>query len=192
MKKQERIFREILVGIQEKKKLFFQSEISRDCDVSLGLVNKTIKKIEQQGCIEKKVRGFYVINSKKIILYWASIRNLNNDIVYKTFYDKPVIEIEKMMPQGMFTAYSGYKYRFKSVPSDYSEVFVYADKNEIEERFPKNNKKPNIFVLKSDKHLEKFKQVPIPQLFVDLWNINTWYAQEFLKALEEKIHGILE
>lgn len=189
--KKERIFREILENFK-KKKIFFQNELSKNCNISIGLVNKTIKTLEQLGCIQIKQRGFIIINPKKILLYWASIRNLNKDIIYQTFSDKSIIEIEKSMPQGIFTAYSGFKYKFKNIPSDYSEVFIYADKEGIEKRFPKNNKKPNIFVLKSDEHLKKFKQIPLSQLYVDLWNINTWYAQEFLKSLEEKMHGILE
>jgi len=191
MKKQERIFREILENFKKEKTLF-QNKISKKCDVSIGLVNKTVKKLEEQGCVQIKTRGFSVINAKKILLYWASLRNLNKDIIYETFCDKPIEKIENMMPSCLFTAYSGFKYKFDNIPSDYSEIFIYADKDEIRKRFSKNKKKPNILVLKSDKHLEKFKQIPVSQLYVDLWNINTWYAQEFLKSLEEKINGILE
>lgn len=193
MKKKEWIYREILFQLLEERKNFItQKYLSKKCEVSIGNVNHAIKPLESMNSIEKKPRGFKVIDAKKILLYWASIRNLNKDIIYQTVVNKPIIEIEKSMPKVIFTAYSGFKFKFNQIPSDYSEVIVYGDKNEIKNRFPKKEGKYNIIVLKPDKHLIKFNHIPIAQLFADLWNINTWYAQEFLKALEVKINGILE
>ena len=46
----------------------------------------------------------------------------------------------------------------------------------------------NLFVLKDDENIEKYdKSGTIGQIFVDLWNLNSWYANDFLKALEERI-----
>jgi DNA-binding transcriptional MocR family regulator len=193
MKRIERVYREILHRAIEKKQNFItQKNLSKECITSIGNVYHALKPLESMNAIEKKPRGFKVINPKKILLYWASIRNLQKDIVYQTFLNKPIVEIEKMMPTCLFTSYSGYKFVFNSTPSDYSEVFIYADKEEVERRSPKIENKPNVFVLKTDEHLMKFKQIPLAQLFVDLWNLSTWYAQDFLKVLEEKIDGILE
>jgi DNA-binding transcriptional MocR family regulator len=193
MKRIERVYREVLYQAIEKKQNFLtQKNLSKECMISIGNVYHALKPLESMNAIEKKPRGFKVINTKKILLYWASIRNLQKDIVYQTYSNKPTVEIEKMMPTCLFTAYSGYKFIFNSAPSDYSEVLLYANKEEVERRFPKTKNKPNIFVLKTDEHLMKFKQVPLAQLFVDLWNLSTWYAQDFLKVLEEKIDGILE
>ena len=48
-------------------------------------------------------------------------------------------------------------------------------------------------ILGTDKALGRHGSLaPLPLLFVDLWNIDTWYAKDFLRALEEKLHGILE
>lgn len=84
----------------------------------------------------------------------------------------------------IFAAYSAFKFRFKKVPADYSEVYIYAEK-EWKERFPERNGPSNVIFLKKDKILEKYgKMTTIAQTFVDLWNINTWYAQEFVNNLE--------
>jgi len=193
MKKKEWVYREILHQVLDLNENFLtQRFLSEKCEVSIGDVNHAIQPLQEMNAIEKKPRGFQVIEPKKILLYWASTRRLDKDIVYKGFSDKPVDEIEKTMPECMFTAYSGFKFRFDFIPSDYSEVFVYADEEKIKERFPEKKGRANIIVLKTDKHLKKFKQAPLGQLFVDLWNINTWYAREFLKSLEAKIDGILE
>lgn len=192
MKKKEWIYREITYQVLENKTNFItQKFLSDKCGISIGNVNHSIKPLESMNAIEKKPRGFRVIDIKKILFYWASIRNLDKDIVYKVFVDDSVINIEKSMPPVVFTAYSGFKFKFGSVPSDYSEVLVYGDKKEIASRFPQREGRYNLIVLKPDRHLMKFEQAPLSQLFVDLWNLNTWYAQEFLKALDVKINGIL-
>ena len=33
--------------------------------------------------------------------------------------------------------------------------------------------------------------VSLAHLYADLWNLPTWYAKDFLNALELKMHGIL-
>ena len=188
MKKIEWVYREILHEVLEEGKRFLkQTSISKTCGISTGNVNKALKPLENMNCIEKKPQGFAVIQPKKILTYWASIRNLQNDIVFKTHVDKSVNEIEKELPPVLFTAYSGYKFRFKTIPSDYSEVIVYGHPEKIRERFGMGKGVPNLVVLKPDPHLLNFEKIPIAQLFVDLWNLNTWYANDFLKALEEKI-----
>jgi len=193
MKKTEIVYREVLYQVLENKNNFVtQSFLSKRCKVSIGNVYHALQPLVNMNAIEKKPRGFRIIDPKKILLYWSSTRNLKSDIIYQTFSSKPIIEIEKSMPPVLFTAYSGYKFIFKSVPTDYSEIFVYGKKEEMISRFPEKENKPNIIVLKPDEHLMSFKKIPLAQLFVDLWNINTWYARDFLKVLEEKIDGILE
>lgn len=190
MLKKEWIYREILYQVLEKKNNFIkQNYLSKRCGVSIGNVHKSIRPLENMNAIEKKPQGFLVINPKKILLFWASMRNLRKDVIYETRIEKPVEEIEKNLPSVLFTAYSGYKFIFDSTPSDYSEVLVYGNIKEIKERFPIRRGKPNLVVLKTDSHLKKFKAVPLGQLFVDLWNLNMWYAEEFLRALEKKIFG---
>jgi hypothetical protein len=96
------------------------------------------------------------------------------------------------MPHCLFTAYSGAKFYYNINPSDYSEIFVYGNTDEITKRFPFRKGIPNIVCLKTDEHLMKYDSTPIAQIFVDLWNLNTWYAKEFLVETEVKINEILE
>ncbi|MCX6814707.1 MAG: hypothetical protein NTY20_03610 [Candidatus Aenigmarchaeota archaeon] len=191
MKKNEWVYREILHGFIEKRERFFtQRALSKRCGVSIGNVNKSLSVLDKINAIEKKSRGFVVINYRKLLLYWASNRNLERDIVYQTRVDKSVNEIERDLPPVMFAAYSGYKFVFGIVPADYSEVVVYADDEKIRERFGKKGGKPNLIVLKTDPHLRKFRKVPMAQIYVDLWNLGTWYAEDFLKELEKKMEGM--
>jgi DNA-binding transcriptional regulator YhcF (GntR family) len=194
--KKERVYREILYGVLEKNiRSFKQIELSKECKLSLSTVNYALEPLERMNAIEKKRFGFSVIDARKILLFWASIRKIEREIVYQTYLNESVEKIESEIPaNSIFTAYSAFKFRFKEIPSEYSEVIVYGEKEDFEKRFGKENLKfkSNLIVLKLDEHLLKFKIAPLAQIYVDLWNLPTWYAKDFLKKMEEKLHGILE
>jgi hypothetical protein len=146
------------------------------------------------GAVSVSQRKLRVLDKEKLLLYWASVNNLPDHILYKTRVEMPISQIEKSMPpKVLFTAYSGYKLRYKDVPADYSEVYVYAygkDLDSVIRRFPESKKVPNLFILEADSHLVKVSKnniVPDHQLFVDLWNLPEWYAKEFVIKLKERI-----
>ena len=178
---------------------FTQKELSEKLEISIGNINKSIKKLESINAVKIKTRSFSIIAFDKFMLYWATHRTLDKDIIYKGFSDLNINEIEASMPNGVaFTAYTAYKKSFRNIPAEYSEVYLYATDNVIENikrRFPKQSKFPNIFVLKADKVLsdkiqnEKLRTVAVPNIFVDLWNIRTWYAKEFVDLLSKKLFG---
>lgn len=193
LKKIERVYREILFqAFEEKNRELTQKSLSDKCEVSIGNVHYALEPLVDMNAVEKKTRKFLVLNPKKILLYWASLRNLTKNVLYETHSDKSLRGIEKEMPPCLFTAYSGYKFKYGEPPADYSEVYVYGDPEEIQERFPKLDGRANVFVLKWDGHLRKFEETPLAQIYVDLWNLPSWYAHEFIKSFEGKLNGILE
>ena len=193
MKKIERVYREILFqAFEEENRELTQKSLSSRCGVSIGSVHYALEPLENMNAVEKKTRKFLVLNPKKILLYWASLRDLTKDTVYETHSDKSVRMIENEMPQCLFTAYSGFKFKLGDPPADYSEVYVYADEEKIRERFPEQKGRSNLFALECDDHLRKFEEVPLAQIYVDLWNLPSWYAHEFIKSMEGIIGGILE
>lgn len=195
MKKIELVYREILFQAMEKNnRELTQSYLAKALGISLSTVNLAIKHLEKMNAVSIKQRSFDIVDSKKILYYWASIRNLEKDIVYKTRVDLPVKEIEKQMPDNIvFTAFSGYKLKLKDVPADYSEVYVYGNIEDVKKRFKENSSIPNLFVLKKDKTADKYGKIATTaNLFVDLWNLKQWYAKDFLNALEAKIGRVLE
>lgn len=192
MRRSEEVYRELLEGALEKKQFVFtQSGISKKLSMSLSIVNLALKPLNRMHAIAIRQRSLEITDTKKILYYWASTRNLEKDIVYKTRVEKPIRTIESEMPsQAIFGGYSAYKFIFGDIPADYSEVYIYT--NEIEElkkRFPLSKNPPNIFALKKDPSMTS---ITMAQLFVDLWNLKEWYAKDFLKSMEEKLHGLLE
>ncbi|PIN95491.1 hypothetical protein COU56_01455 [Candidatus Pacearchaeota archaeon CG10_big_fil_rev_8_21_14_0_10_31_9] len=197
MKKIEAVYRDILYSaMEEKKYVLTQLELSKKLDLSLSIVNSAVKKLKLIGAVKLNQRSFQIIDLRKILYYWASIRNLKKDVILSLRVEAPVREIERILPNIIFTAYSAYKYKFDDVPADYSEIYAYADEEElkiIKERLSKfklgsdKNNIPNLFFLKKDVLIDLYKEIPICQIFVDLWNLNQWYAKDFINALEKRI-----
>ena len=193
MKKTEIIYREVLFDITENKRnRFTQLELSKKLNVSLSTVNNALKPLDKIGGISIEKRFFSIRDLEKILIFWATKRNLDKDIIYKTNVNLPIQDIEKNLPSKIiYTAYSAYKFKFNDVPADYSEVIVYADDAEdIQKRFPFKKGHANLIVLMKDKEMDRLAKnniAPSAQVYVDLWNLGTWYAKEFLKALEQRI-----
>ncbi len=200
MKRAELVYREILYrAIEKNEKRFTQSELYKSLGISLSIVNSAVQRLSGLGAVKILQRSFTIVDIKKVLYFWASIRNLKKDIILSRRIDMSVRDIERNTPpKAVYTAYSAYKFKFKDVPADYSEVYVYAGENEIEiikKRFfnneNKKNLRPNIFILKKDNLIERYEDIPIAQIFVDLWNLGEWYAKEFINALDKKIGDML-
>ncbi|MBI2664243.1 winged helix-turn-helix transcriptional regulator [Candidatus Woesearchaeota archaeon] len=194
MKKAEFVYREILYSaIEKKNRNLTQSYLAAALKISLSTVNLALKPLVRMNAVRIRKMGFDAIDPKKILYYWASIRNIEKDIIFSTRVAEPVKSIEKQMPDdAVFTAFSAYKFKYRDVPADYSEVYVYGS-DSIRKRWPQNSNAPNLFVLKKDSSIDKYgKTATTANLFVDLWNLRQWYAKDFLNALEAKIGRILE
>lgn len=193
MLKKELIWREILFQAIEKKKFeFTQKELAGKFGFSLSTVFNALKVPRDSGVIKVTSRNFSVVDAEKFLYIWATQRNLEKEIIYKTCISENVQKIEGRMPAGIiFGGPSAYMLKHKDAPADYAKVYVYVkegDLEEIKKRFPKEKGEANLFVLKSDDCLSKFGGfAPDVQIFVDLWNMKDWYAKDFLNALKNKL-----
>ncbi len=197
MKLYEILYREVATEFLKGNNSFTQKGLSEKLGISIGNVNKSINNLENINAVKVYNRSFSITAFDKLMLYWATHRKLGKDIIYTATSDMSINKIESSMPNGIvFTAYTAYKKTFARIPAEYSEVYLYSTEDaaaEIKKRFPKQDKFPNIFVLKADvvlsKSISKNKtsSVALPNLFVDLWNIKTWYAKEFTDALSKKL-----
>ncbi len=188
MLKREIVYREML----ETKGRLTQLEFAKTLGFSLSTVNNALRPLVAMGAVAVLRRGFKIRDKEKILLFWASVRNLRKDIIYETRVDASPNDIEKSMPSDVvYTAYSAYKLKFHSVPADYSEIYVYSSQlTEIKKRFPHAKGPTNLFVLNVDSRLFQISReniAPLSQVFVDLWNLKEWYAKEYIKELKEKI-----
>lgn len=195
MKAKERLYREILVGVLDKRKSFTQLELSKICEVSLGLVNKTIKELKDIGAVDIGLRQFRVIDPAKLLFNWATKRNIKKDISASYSINLPITELEKELPF-ILTAYSGWRLLSNSVPFDYNEIYCYvpAKDNRLLDLWLKDKKlsrgKENIFIIYTDdSHLIKNcpkKIAPLPQIFVDIYSLAGLASKYFISDILEK------
>ncbi len=194
MTKKEILWREILYqAIQNKKIKFTQKELAGQFGFSLSVVFNALKIPRLSGTIEVSARDFSVIHPEKFLTIWATFRRLKNDVIYQTHCDSSVQEIEGLVPpKSIFAAFSAYLKKYQEAPADYDKVYIYAEEKilpEIKKRFPPKKGYQNLIVLKADQYLSLFGQItPDVQTYVDAWNLTEWYAQDFLKALKEKMN----
>ena len=192
MKKNEIIWREILTQFLDKKVVSFtQKKLASRFKFSLSTVFNALKPLRGLGAVEVRGRDFRIIDFEKILMYWATRRQLEKEIIYQTFVNKNIHKIEsEMPPQTIFAAYSAWRLRFPHLPADYDKVYVYTfNSREIQDRFPFDSRPANLIVWQADSFLEDYgSNLPLAQLFVDFWNLPEWYAKDFLDALREKLN----
>lgn len=193
MKPSERVYRELLHrALELKKYTLTQKELAQQLALSLSTVHQSLGPLRRMGAVEVTPRGLTITDPFKILYHWASIRNVQKDLIYQTRVEVPVRSIESSMPAGtVFGAYTAYKFTFNDVPADYSEVYVYGVAEEVQRRFPPKLGVPNLLVLQMDGAQRYGEKTSLAQTFVDLWNLKEWYAREFLLALEKRLRGMM-
>ncbi len=199
MEKIGAVYRLVCEEFLQNNNRFTQMGIAKSLGVSLSTVNSAVSKLERISAVIVYTRHFEVISLEKLLLYWATHRDLYRDICYQTYVNLEIREIESSMPAKVaYTAYTAYKYVVGEPPADYSQVYVYANQAGLEgikRRFPAKSGHYNLIVLSADfimsRMIEdgtlKHSSVSMPQMFVDLWNIKNWYSKEFTDKLMEKM-----
>lgn len=191
MTKKEIIWREIAYQSLERKVFkFTQKDLANKFGFSVSTVFNALKVPRQAGAIRVTGRFFEVIDKEKLLTIWATFRNLAKEIIYQTNVDLPISKIIGQLPgEVILGGYSYYQQKFGEAPADYDKIYVYAeDLAEIKKRFPQSKGTPNLIVFKADDYLKFYNhQLPLAQLFVDLWNFKDWQAKDFLEALKKKI-----
>lgn len=194
MTKKEIIWRHVLVkACEEKQFTFTQKALAARFKISTSTIFNALKVPRKMGAIEVTGRFFRLIDKEKLLMLWATIRNIQEDIHYTTCVAGTAQEIEGQMPADcIFGAFSAYRLKYKDAPADYEQVYVYSNNLiEMKKRFPPNSGRgmaKNLFVIKPDSYLNTFGQItPDVQTFVDLWNIPKWYARDYLDAIKKKV-----
>ena len=193
LRKFERIYRELLLCSLREVSLVRQEDISRACEVSLGLVNKTVRKLEVAMAVEATRRGVRVLSPARLLNLWAAERDLGKD-VWQSFRLDPIVEVEKDLPRGvLLTGFSGWFTVSRRRPAEYDRLYFYVtdlENFELWFGFRKSGVRkvnPNIFVLRvDDKHLIRSSEkgaVCVPQVYVDVYSADGPEASPFLRDI---------
>jgi len=189
----ERIYRELLLNSLRQVSFVHQEDIASDCKVSLGLVNKTVKKLATAKAVEATRTGVRVLSPARLLNLWAAEHNLNKDI-WQSFRLDPTTEAERDLPKDtLLTAFSAWFKTSGRKPAEYDRLYFYVTNKETFNHwlsFRKQkirNVNPNVFALfVNDDHLTQTSEkgiVCVPQIYVDIYSINGPEAAPFLRDI---------
>ena len=192
MLKIEYIWRELLYrSIEESRPDFTITELSKIFNLSTSVVSHALKPLKELGIVKINKKNSKILDAERLLFFWATRRNLKKELIYSTYNPLPVQEREASMPSKVIpTAYSAFRMYFGNPPADYENIYFYVKNvSAVEKRFPKSTKKnqDNLFILKPDQFLRRYKRIPLAQIFADLWNLPEWYAKDFSDAILLKI-----
>jgi len=141
MKKIETIWHHLLnIALTKKEFKHTQKDLALKFGYSLSTVNHALAIPAQIGAVRKSSKFFLLSDFWKLLYFWASLRNLEKDIIYQTRIEATINELEGLIPsQAIYAGYSAANRMLKEPPADYSKVYFYADKeklNEVLKRFP--------------------------------------------------------
>ncbi len=193
MRKFERVYRELLLCSLRAVSLVHQEDIASECAVSLGLVNKTVKKLEVAMAVEATRSGVRVLSPARLLNLWAAERDLGKD-VWRSFRLDPVADVEKDLRQDVLaTGFSGWFNVSGRRPAEYDRLYFYVTDMESFESwfgFRKSRVRkvnPNVFVLRvDDEHLVHSSEkgvVCVPQVYVDIYSADGPEASPFLRDI---------
>jgi hypothetical protein len=193
LRKFERVYRELLLCSLREVSLVHQEDIASECAVSLGLVNKTVKKLEVAMAVEATRSGVRVSSPARLLNLWAAKRDLGKD-VWRSFRLDSVADVEKDLPQDVLvTGFSGWFNVSGRRPAEYDRLYFYVTDMESFESwfgFRKSSVRrvnPNVFVLRvDDEHLVHSSEkgvVCVPQVYVDIYSADGPEASPFLRDI---------
>lgn len=197
MKKIETIWHHLLdSAIEQHKYQFTQARLAQDFGYSLSTINLALVKPTAIGAIRKSGKFFVVADPLKLLYLWATVRNLDKDLIFQTYSTLPVHELEGLAPPtAIYGGYSAATLILGEPPADYSTVYLYLDSQDLVEiklRYPTLKSGPTqIIILQKPPRPPLTPHTSLPHTFVDIWNLRDWYAHDFTLALEDKIHGLL-
>lgn len=200
MKKIETIWHHILhEAVTNHNYRHTQQDIATRFKYSLSTVHHALEVPSQLGAIRKESKFFILEDFKKLLYYWASVRRLERDLIYKALAKGSISSLEGLaVPGSIFACYSAATHYLGEPPTDYAKVYWYLNAEELKmarSRFPAASKKKaedNVFFLKMPPVMKQYGDYTTRiQTFVDIWNLRDWYARDFCKVLEEKIDGLL-
>lgn len=197
MKKIETIWHYLLFeALEHKKYRHTQAGLAAHFHYSTSTINLSLVKPEAVGAVRKSGKFFVLTDPIKLLYIWATLRNLSRDIIYSTRSDLAIGELEGLAPPNAhYGLYSATAKIFSEPPADYSTLYLYLDPSELalaKTRYPVSQSgNHQIVILKNPPYLPLPNLTSLPHTYVDIWNVNDWYAVEFLHSLEDKIHGLL-
>lgn len=196
MTKIETVWCQLLFDVLERGETHFQQQkLAEALSISTSTVHHALRDLRRMGAVQVGGDGGVVIDPEKILMHWASHRDLSRDIVSIVTLPEPVLEVEGLLPPGsILGGYSAVRHWYGEAPADYTTVHVYhRDPRVVEARFAGAPSGDTILVVLKSPPLvpTRPETTSLAHTFVDLWNLPDWMAKDFVRRVKEEIDGLL-
>lgn len=196
MKKIETVWCQLLFDALERREFHFQQQkFASTLHMSVSTVHHAIGDLRRFGAVSVGGDGGNVTDIEKLLMHWASHRQLIKDVVATVPLALPVLEVEGLLPVGsILGGYSAVRHWYGEAPADYTSVYVYHKEPAIIlDRFGSQSQGGiTLTVLKLPPYIPyRPETTTLAHTFVDLWNMTDWMARVFIKRIQEEIDGLL-
>lgn len=197
MTKIETVWCQLLFDVLERDETHFQQQKLADVlSISTSTVNHALRDLRRMGAVQVGGDGGVIIDPEKILMHWASYRDLSRDVVATMKLADSVLEVEGLLPPGsVLGGYSAVRHWYGEAPADYTTVHAYhRDPMAIQSRFAEaSSGDTTLVVLKLPAILPtRAETTSLAHTFVDLWNLPDWMAKDFVRRVKEEIDGLLQ
>lgn len=196
MTKREQVWRHLLAARFEGGTRRHASLTSLAGDLGFGVstVHKALQRPAEMGAVRiRGAGGVRVIDPDRLLLLWAGTRNLRGDLLAERSVALPAPGVERLLPVDRFTL-GGFgavvAHQGGNFISGYDRVLCYGDPRDLPSSLGEEAPTGGtvVMVLEPDPLLDRYGRVtPLPQAYVDLFNIPGWPAARFVSALNARI-----
>ena len=189
--KTEQVWRHLLVASLEHGQHRHDSvtAVARELGLGVSTVHRALRRPVEIGAIKvRSGHGMRVIDADRLLLLWAGHRNLRSDVLAELTIALDAPEVERLLPTDRFVL-GGFgavvAHQGGNVISGYDRVVCYGNPEDVPETIREApDGDTTVMVLEPDPLLRRYGNVtPLPQAFVDLFNLPGWPAARFVSVL---------
>ncbi len=187
----EWVWRHLLVKAFAGERRHSLTGLAAELGLAKTTVHTALDRPRAIGVVKSSRSGIRVLDPGRMLLLWAGHRELGKDILYETRTPLPPADVEKQLAHdvtlGGFAAYRAIYGR--NTVADYDTVLVYGPAIGVSRRFPtRRSGASRILILEPDPILPSYgPHTPLPQTYVDLFNLPGWQAARFFIDMTRKV-----
>jgi hypothetical protein len=167
------------------------SRLAEELKLAKSTVHAALERPRAIGAIDSSRAGVRILDPERLLLIWAGHRNLGRDVTYETRTASEPFEVEALLAaEFVLGAFAAYRQEMgRNTVADYDTVIAYGAANRAIQLVPRRRRgATRVLILEPDPLLSKYgSHTPLPQTYVDLFNLPGWQAARFFIELTRRL-----
>lgn len=194
LSKTQQVWRHLLVASFEhgSRRHPSLSALADELGLGVSTVHKVLQRPVDMGAVQiRGGGGVRLIDPERLLLLWAGYRNIQRDLLAQHTVSLPAPEVERLLPSDRFVlgGFGAVVFHERgNFISGYDRVLCYGSPTDLPPSLIEASGDTVVIVLEPDPLLDSYGRVtPLPQAYVDLFNMPGWPAARFVSALNARI-----